>query len=282
MVVVKRKLLGDTGLEIPEIGLGTWRYSGGIEPLRAGVRLGASLIDTAEMYRTESNVGKAINEIQDQVFVATKVWGTNLKYDDVLRAAEQSMQRLRVNIIDLYQIHWPNSRIPIRETMKAMEQLVDRGLVKYIGVSNFSVGELDEAMSVMENYPIVSNQVIYNLKKREIERDILPFCLERNISIFAYTPLADGSLAKSASSKMTNRVSRLLHKEGSDSPVIESIKAQSDKSFAQIALNWCISHAGVIAIPKSNSVERTVENCGASGWSLTTEQIDALESIYPL
>ena len=282
MVVVKRKLLGDTGLEIPEIGVGTWRYSGGIEPLRAGVRLGASLIDTAEMYRTESNVGKAINEIQDQVFVATKVWGTNLKYDDVLRAAEQSMQRLRVNIIDLYQIHWPNSRIPIRETMKAMEQLVDRGLVKYIGVSNFSVGELDEAMSVMENYPIVSNQVIYNLKKREIERDILPFCLERNISIFAYTPLADGSLAKSASSKMTNRVSRLLHKEGSDSPVLESIKAQSDKSFAQIALNWCISHPGVIAIPKSNSVERTVENCGASGWSLTTEQIDALESIYPL
>ena len=230
MVVVKRKLLGDTGLEIPEIGLGTWRYSGGIEPLRAGVRLGASLIDTAEMYRTESNVGKAINEIQDQVFVATKVWGTNLKYDDVLRAAEQSMQRLRVNIIDLYQIHWPNSRIPIRETMKAMEQLVDRGLVKYIGVSNFSVGELDEAMSVMENYPIVSNQVIYNLKKREIERDILPFCLERNISIFAYTPLADGTLAKSASSNMTNRVSRLLHKEGSDSSVLESIKAESDKS----------------------------------------------------
>ncbi|MEE2687664.1 MAG: aldo/keto reductase, partial [Chloroflexota bacterium] len=150
MVVVKRKLLGNTDLEIPEIGLGTWRYSGGIEPLRAGVRLGASLIDTAEMYRTESNVGEAINEIQDQVFVATKVWGSNLKYDEVLRAAEQSIRRLGVNIIDLYQIHWPNSRVPIKETMTAMEQLVDRGLVRYIGVSNFSVGELDEAMSVME------------------------------------------------------------------------------------------------------------------------------------
>ena len=282
MVVVKRKLLGNTELEIPEIGLGTWRYSGGIEPLRAGVRLGASLIDTAEMYRTESNVGEAINEIQDQVFVATKVWGSNLKYDDVLRAAEQSIRRLGVNIIDLYQIHWPNSRVPIKETMTAMEQLVDRGLVKYIGVSNFSVGELDEAMSVMENYPIVSNQVIYNLKRRDIERDILPFCLERNISILAYTPLADGSLAKSVSSNMTNKVARLFHKEDSDSSLLESIKEQSHKSFAQIALNWCISHPGVIAIPKSNSVERTVENCGASGWSLTTEQIDALESLYPL
>jgi len=94
--------------------------------------------------------------------------------------------------------------------------------------------------------------------------------------------LADGSLAKSVSSNMTNKVARLFHKEDSDSWLLESIKEQSHKSLAQIALNWCISHPGVIAIPKSNSVERTVENCGASGWSLTTEQIDALESLYPL
>ena len=107
--------------------------------------------------------------------------------------------------------------------MAAMEQLVDRGLVKYIGVRNFSVGELDEAMSVMENYPIVSNQVIYNLKKRDIERDILPFCLERNISILAYTPLADGSLAKLVSSNKTNMVARLFHKEDTDSSVFESL-----------------------------------------------------------
>ena len=283
-MLVKRKLLGDTGSEIPEIGLGTWKYKGGTEPLRSGVQLGASLIDTAEMYRTESMVGDAIKEIEDQIFVATKVWGSNLKYDDVLRAAEKSIQLLGVNIVDLYQIHWPNSRIPIKETMMAMEQLVDRGWIKYIGVSNFSVGELDEAMSAMENYPIVSNQVIYNLKRREIERDILPFCLENNISVLAYTPLADGTLADGSSLRITNKVGRIFNKSNKDSniSVLEVIKEQSKKSLAQIALNWCISHPGVIAIPKSNSIERTVENCGASGWSLTTDQINELERIFPL
>ena len=283
-MLVKRKLLGETGSEIPEIGLGTWRYKGGTEPLRTGVQLGASLIDTAEMYRTESMVGEAIKEIEDQVFVATKVWGSNLKYDDVLRSAEKSIQLLGVNTIDLYQIHWPNSRVPIKETMMAMEQLVDRGLIKYIGVSNFSVGELDEAMSAMENYPIVSNQVIYNLKNREIERDILPFCLENNISVLAYTPLADGILVDGSSSRITNKVARIFNKSNQDSniSVLEAIKEQSEKSFAQIALNWCISHSRVIAIPKSNSIERTVENCGASGWSLTPDQINELERIFPI
>ena len=283
-MLVKRKLLGETGSEIPEIGLGTWRYKGGTEPLRFGVQLGASLIDTAEMYRTESMVGEAIKEIEDQVFVATKVWGSNLKYDDVLRSAEKSIQLLGVNTIDLYQIHWPNSRVPIKETMMAMEQLVDRGLIKYIGVSNFSVVELDEAMSAMENYPIVSNQVIYNLKNREIERDILPFCLENNISVLAYTPLADGTLVDGSSSRITNKVARIFNKSNQDSniSVLEAIKEQSEKSFAQIALNWCISHSRVIAIPKSNSIERTVENCGASGWSLTPDQINELERIFPI
>ena len=146
------------------------------------------------------------------------------------------------------------------------------------------MGELDEAMSAMENYPIVSNQVIYNLKRREIERDILPFCLENNISVLAYTPLADGTLADGSSLRITNKVGRIFNKNNKDSniSVLEVIKEQSKKSLAQIALNWCISHPGVIAIPKSNSIERTVENCGASGWSLTTDQINELERIFPL
>ena len=144
--------------------------------------------------------------------------------------------------------------------------------------------ELDEAMSAMENYPIVSNQVIYNLKNREIERDILPFCLENNISVLAYTPLADGPLADGSSSRITTKVARIFNKSNQDSniSVLEAIKEQSEKSFAQIALNWCISHSRVIAIPKSNSIERTVEYCGASGWSLTPDQINELERIFPI
>src|SRR2546423_4121420 len=129
--------LGNTGVMVPEIGLGAWKYSGGEEPLRRGIELGAFLIDTAEVYGTEDVVGRAVMGIREQVFVATKVSGSHLRSDDVRRAAEASLRRLEMHYLDLYQIHWPNPRVPIKETMRAMEALVDAGPVKYIGVSNF-------------------------------------------------------------------------------------------------------------------------------------------------
>ena len=124
------KELGRTGVMIPEVGLGTWKYRGGPEPLRRGIELGATLIDTAEMYRTEDAVGQAIRGIRDRVFVATKVLGSNLRYDDVMRAAEKSLRLLDDPVIDLYQIHWPSRSVPIAETMRAMETLADRGVIK--------------------------------------------------------------------------------------------------------------------------------------------------------
>ena len=187
--------LGRTGVMIPEVGLGTWKYRGGPEPLRRGIELGANLIDTAEMYRTEDAVGEAIRGIRDRVFLATKVLGSNLRYDQVLRAAENSLRKLNDDVIDLYQIHWPSHSVPIAETMRAMGELVDRGLVRYIGVSNFSVNQMQEAQAAIPNTPIVSNQVLYNLKRRTIDHDLVPYCEENGITIMAYTPLADGSLA---------------------------------------------------------------------------------------
>src|ERR1700730_16340258 len=178
------------------MAIGGWRYSGGVEPLRAGIGMGAVLVDTAEVYGTEEVVGQAVRGIRDRVFIATKVSGQHLRYDEVLRAAEASLRRLGTGHISLYQIHWPNSWIPIQETMRAMETLVDRGLVRYIGVSNFSSDELRSAQAAMTKYPIVSNQVLYNLNRREIERDLLPYCLMNRITIMAYTPLDDGRLAK--------------------------------------------------------------------------------------
>ena len=164
---MEQKQLGNTGVMVPEIGLGAWNYRGGVEPLCRGIELGAFLIDTAEMYRTEDTVGQAVKDIRDQVFIATKVSGSHLRYDDVLRAAEASLRLLNMDYIDLYQIHWPNSRVPIKDTMRAMETLVDRGKVKYIGVSNFSTSELRKAQAAMSKYPIVSNQVLYNLNSRD-------------------------------------------------------------------------------------------------------------------
>ena len=136
------KSLGQTGLNIPEVGLGTWNYQGGLEPLRAGIGQGALLIDTAESYGSESIIGEAILGIREHVFLATKVSPEHFRYHQVLRAADESLCRLRANHIDLYQLHYPSSKVPIEETLGAMEDLVDAGKVRFIGVSNFSLAEL--------------------------------------------------------------------------------------------------------------------------------------------
>ena len=142
-------------------------------------------------------MAKPSDGLRDKVFLATKVLGSNLRYDQVLLAAEQSLRLLDVDCVDLYQIHWYNRGVPLTETMRAMESLVDRGMVKYIGVSNFSTKELQEAQAAMTKHPIVSNQVLYNLNTRRIERDLLPYCQQNKITIIAYTPLDSGSLASS-------------------------------------------------------------------------------------
>ena len=263
--------LGSTGEMVSEVGLGTWKYRGGSEPLRKGIELGANLIDTAEMYRTEDAVGVAIKDRRDKVFLATKVLSSNLRYDALLRAAENSLRLLDDEVIDLYQIHSPNSGVPISETMRAMEELVDRGVVRYIGVSNFSVTQLREAQQVMTKYPVVSDQVLYNLKRRQIERDLIPYCVDNSITVMAYTPLADGSL--SGQSRFTR------DKRGA---VLEKVAKEVNKTPAQVALNWCLSRPNVVVIPKSNGVARTVENCGSSGWSLTPAQVAVLDQAYPL
>jgi diketogulonate reductase-like aldo/keto reductase len=263
------KQLGNTSVMVSEIGLGTWKYRGGVEPLRRGIELGAYLIDTAEIYRTENVVGQAIQGMRERVFIATKVSGEHLRSDAVLRAADASLRLLGTEVIDLYQLHWPNARVPIKETMQAMETLVDRGQVRYIGVSNFSLRELRTAQEVMTKYPIVSNQVLYNLNRREIERDLLPYCQEHNITILAYTPLDDGRLATAS-----------RFRRGQSMHVLEQVATEVQKTLAQVALNWCTARPNVIAIPKSNGVERTVENCQASGWRLSPAQVQSLDEAF--
>lgn len=152
-----------------------------------------------------------------------------------------------------------------------MEELVDRGIVRYIGVSNFSAPQLRQAQQAMTKYPVVSNQVLYNLKRRQIERDVIPYCVENNITVIAYTPLADGSLSGR---------SRFMPEKGG--AVLEQVAREVSKTPAQVALNWCLSRLNVIVIPKTNSVSRTVENCAASGWSLTPGQVAALDDAYPV
>ena len=260
---LNQKPLGKTGIKISEIGQGTWAYTGGVEPLRLGVSLGATHIDTAEMYGTEGIVGKAIEDEREKIFLATKVSPQHLRYDDLIRAAEGSLKRLNTKMIDLYMVHWPNPEIPIKETMRAMEDLVKKGKIRYIGVSNFSVDELKEAQGAMSSQEIVSNQVRYNLETRGIERDLIPYCKKEKITIVAYSPLSRGQVSRRKDE------------------VLDKIASKYGKTKAQVALNFLTREECVVAIPKANSVEHVRENCGASGWRLTDEDIDLIAGVRP-
>ncbi len=267
---MRYKKLGDTDLNISEVGLGTWNYKGGPGPLRRGVELGVNFIDTAEGYYTEGVVGEAVGEIRDEVVIATKVSGRHLDYDGVLRACEQSLEKLQTDFIDLYQIHWPNPSFPVKETMKAMERLVDEGVVRYVGVSNFSLDEMLEAQHFLPNYKIQSNQVLYNLNAREIEEDLLPYCADNKVTIIAYTPLDAGRLCETSDPDGSGKYK-----------VLYEIARNNNKTPGQVSLNWCLRHKNVVVIPKSNSVERTEENCGASGWDLIEEQdVQKLNDVF--
>jgi diketogulonate reductase-like aldo/keto reductase len=255
------KQLGSTNVCIPEIGLGTFRYQAGPELLRQGFAAGALFVDTAESYGTEDAVGEALKGSRDKVFLATKVSPIHFRRADLLQSADASLRRLKTDCIDLYQLHEPSLKFPIAETMSAMEELVDAGKVRFIGVSNFSVAQTAQAQAALKKYRIVANQVRYNLADRTIEGALLDFCQKNRILVIAHTPLARG-------------MSHLL--DGDPGGVLNQVAAQVGKTPAQVALNWCLRHDDVVVIPRSNSPVRLLENCAASDWRLNAEQINLL------
>jgi diketogulonate reductase-like aldo/keto reductase len=259
-LTIESKELGKSGVKVPEIGLGTWQYRGGVKPLEVGVSLGANLIDTAEIYGTEGIVGEAIEQIgRSKVFIATKVSAQHLRYADVLKAADQSLKRLKIDTIDLYQVHWPNPSVPIEDTMRAMGELLDGGKIRYVGVSNFSAEQTRDAQQALSaKGKIVCNQVEYNLAERSIEEDLMPYCEKEGITIMAYSPLERGNSLRGG--------------------FLDKICAKYNKTRSQVVLNWITSHKRVIAIPKSDSVDHTKDNCGASGWRLNREDIEQIEN----
>ncbi len=248
-------------VQLPEVGLGTWKYVGGPRPLRHALELGATLIDTAESYDTEEIVGQAIQGIRHKAFIATKISPRHFRRRDVKTAAEASLRRLKTDYIDLYQLHWPNLIVPLEETMSAMEELADQGKIRLIGVSNFLVGELRRAQAVLSRHRIFSNQVRYSLIERTIEGRLLDYCQQNHIAVIAFTPLGHG----------LDQISRM-----DTTGVLERIAKQCGKTRAQVALNWCLAKEGVVTIPKASTIEHVAENCGASGWRLTAEQLQEL------
>ncbi|MFP3190517.1 MAG: aldo/keto reductase [Thermoproteota archaeon] len=274
---IEYKFLGITGEKIPSIGLGTWGLGGysrsssandekEIELIRYAAEKGLTFIDTAEMYgagHAEELVGQAVKDIRSKVFIATKVSPEHLRYDDVIKACERSLKRLQTSYIDLYQIHWPNPRVPLRETIKALERLAEEGKIRYIGVSNFSVELLKEAISLTSKHDIVSNQVEYSLLSREIEKDLLDFAKNNKITIIAYSPLARGAIFS-----------------GEYAEKLRKICEKYNKTISQVALNWLISKENVVAIPKTSKKERIDEFLGAYGWRLSKEDVEEIERIF--
>ena len=257
------KSLGPGTTQVPEVGLGTFRYQGGVVALRAGIERGATLINTAEDYGTEEIVGAAIHGFRNRVFLATKVSPIHFRRQALLSAAERSLTRLRTDYIDLYQLHRPNYTVPIHETMAAMEELAEQGKIRFIGVSNFSVEELKAAQSALSKRKIVSNQLRYSLGERSIERDLLPYCQQHNITVIAYSPLARG----------------LDHLRCVDPHgYLSRVAGSRGKTEGQVALNWCLSKESVIVIPKADSLCHVVENCAASGWRLSQEEMQLLDT----
>lgn len=274
---MKFKTFGNTRYRIPLIGQGTG--IGGnkarstvydsmhVEALRLGIDLGMSFIDTAEEYgngQAELTVAKAVKGLRDKVFISTKFSPQHSAYDDVLQAAEGSLRRLGTDYIDLYQIHWPNPRIPWEDTLKAMNALVESGKVRYIGVCNVGLKGLRKILDYLLDASLASVQLEYNLFDRSIEKDIIPFCQEKNISVIAYSPLDQGRVVLG----------------GKKSECLKQIAEKYNRTVPQIILNWLTSHPLVSAIPNSINPDHLRENASAVDFDLPVEDSKTIDVVF--
>lgn len=296
--------LGTSDLKISRIGLGTWQFGTegwgfgqdfteqeALATVDKALEIGINLLDTAEVYgegRSEEIVGKALVGRRDRVVLATKVLPRHLRKRDLIRACDESLRRLGIDRIDLYQIHAAESYVPLTESMAALAELIEQGKVRYVGVSNFSVPVLRAAEEAFSGR-IVSNQVRYNLLQRDIEAEILPYCREHNITVIAYSPLAQGLLTGKydrdhlPSDKIRQR-NPLFREENlvQAFPVIDLLRGIGEEhgaTPAQVALRWVTSQDGVIAIPGAKRPGQVEENAGALDWSLSLDELAQLDAV---
>ena len=263
-----RRTFGWTGVEVPVIGQGTWYIendAAAVAALRLGIDLGMTHIDTAEMYgngRAEETVGEAITGRRDEVFLVSKVLPSNASYDGTLRACERSLRRLGTNRLDLYLLHWPGSH-PIAETMRAMEQLVTRGMTRFVGVSNFDLPELQDAERALHNEHLACNQVLYHLGDRGIERRLAPYCEAQGIAVVGYSPFGHRRFPSGAGGR-----------------VLAQVAARHGRTPRQVVLNF-LARNGAFLIPKSGNPDHVRENSGGVGWQLTPGDIAAIDAAFP-
>ncbi|CDZ59872.1 aldo/keto reductase [Neorhizobium galegae] len=259
-----------SGISVPALGLGTWQMGEDgrkaaveIESLKRGLDLGMTLIDTAEMYGeggAEKITAEAIAGRRDQVFLVSKVYPWNASRKGVVEACERSLDRLKTDRLDLYLLHWRGEH-PLTETVAGFEELCRAGKIGAWGVSNFDLDDMQELMEVPDGGNCAANQVLYNLSRRGIEYDLLPWCQERGIPVMAYSPIEQGRLARSGE-------------------LIRIAKAYQ-ATPAQVALAFLLERDGVIAIPKSANPDRVAENSEAVDLDLSEADWTALDTAFP-
>jgi len=258
------------GPKVPSLGLGTWnmgddptRRAEEMAALRVGIDLGMTLIDTAEMYgegKSEELVGEAIRGKRDEVFLVTKIYPHNASRKGTPAACERSLKRLGVDTVDLYLLHWRGS-IPLSETLDAFAKLQSEGKIQGFGVSNFDTADLEECWDLKHGREIRANQILYNLGRRSVEYDLLPWCRKQSLPVMAYSPVEQG---------------RLLGQE-----TLQKFAKARNATAAQIALAWLLLQEGVIAIPKAGTSEHVQENRKAMDLKLDDDDIRQLETLFP-
>jgi len=258
------------GPVVPRLGMGTWRMgeragerAGEVAALQLGIDLGMTLIDTAEMYGqggAEEVVGEAIRGRRGDVFVVSKFYPYHASAAELRRACERSLERLRIDALDLYLLHWRGS-VPFAETVETLERLAADGKIRRWGVSNLDVSELEEIARLGGGERLAANQVLYSLSQRGIEFDLLPWCAERGIAVMAYSPLDQGELAEARP--------------------LEELARSHGVSSAQLALAWSLRHPTVISIPKASRLEHVRANRAAADILLEASTLAALDKMFP-
>lgn len=253
--------------QVCSLGQGTWkmgksalREAEEINALRAGIELGMSAVDTAEMYGNEELVGKAIRGLRDRVFLITKVLPGNASRTGTKAACERSLKKLQTDCVDLYLLHWGGPH-PIEDTVASMIELQQEGKIKAWGVSNMDVAEMERFYAVPGGNSCAANQILYNLAHRGVEYDLLPWCRDRHIPVIAYSPADEGRL--------------------SGNPVLVEIARKHEASPVQIALAWILRLPGMIAIPKAGSVTHVQENYRSLSINLTDGDLELLDEAFP-
>ena len=264
---MERTITFADGVKVCTLGQGTWkmgqsasRRNEELKALHRGLDLGLSVIDTAEMYGNEEFVGEAIRGQRDKAFIVSKVLPSNASYKGTKLACERSLRKLGIECIDLYLLHWIGHH-PFAETVRAMEELRQAGKIARWGMSNLDVTDMERILSLPGGTHCAANQVLYNLKERGVEFDLLPWSMRHAMPVMAYTPIDEGSLR--------------------NHPLLKRIAQKHNATPTQIALAWVMRNPGVMAIPKASGIGHVEENFRSLSISLSEDDLDELDSAFP-